>query len=561
MTTHSALIQQDIESYLQQHEQKDLLRFITCGNVDDGKSTLIGRLLHDSQSVYEDQLAAITNTNTNSSSSNNDVDLALLVDGLQSEREQGITIDVAYRFFSSQKRKFIIADTPGHEQYTRNMATGASSAQLAILLIDARYGVKEQTRRHSFICSLLGIRHFVVAINKMDLVSYREEVFQTIKSDFKNLAKQHFNDVECQFVPLSALSGDNIVNRSSKTDWYQGPTLLSILESVDIVPSIETGGLRLPVQYVNRPNLDFRGYCGTLAAGQVKVGDAIKVLPSGQKSTVREILVGDQYTDSAQTGQAITLTLNDEIDISRGDLIVNATDSVNVSNDFNAKIVWMNSDPLVPDRQYRFKIGTRYVNGYVKSIHWQQNVNSLERTETDNLPLNGIGEAHIVLAEKVSFDRYQDNHSTGSLIIIDRLSNATVGAGLISGPANQAANDDINASTLKSVENSVTTTMRAALKNHSGKCIWVSNTELGEQLEWELHKQGLHTYLIEANQSEYLTVLTLIDAGLIVITTGSDTLHTKLSQFLPDHQWIDLKQQVLTEKVQQEITNLCKKQA
>lgn len=557
MTTHSALIQQDIESYLQQHEQKDLLRFITCGNVDDGKSTLIGRLLHDSQSVYEDQLAAITNTN--SSSSNNDVDLALLVDGLQSEREQGITIDVAYRFFSSQKRKFIIADTPGHEQYTRNMATGASSAQLAILLIDARYGVKEQTRRHSFICSLLGIRHFVVAINKMDLVSYREEVFQTIKSDFKNLAKQHFNDVECQFVPLSALSGDNVVNRSSKTDWYQGPTLLSILESVDIVPSIETGGLRLPVQYVNRPNLDFRGYCGTLAAGQVKVGDAIKVLPSGQKSTVREILVGDQYTDSAQTGQAITLTLSDEIDISRGDLIVNATDSVNVSNDFNAKIVWMNSDPLVPDRQYRFKIGTRYVNGYVKSIHWQQNVNSLERTETDNLPLNGIGEAHIVLAEKVSFDRYRDNHSTGSLIIIDRLSNATVGAGLISGPANQAANDDINASTLKSVENSVTTTMRAALKNHSGKCIWVSNTELGEQLEWELHKQGLHTYLIEANQSEYLTVLTLIDAGLIVITTGSETLHTKLSQLLPDHQWIDLNGKILSEKAQLEVANLCKK--
>lgn len=557
MTTHSALIQQDIESYLQQHEQKDLLRFITCGNVDDGKSTLIGRLLHDSQSVYEDQLAAITNTN--SSSSNNDVDLALLVDGLQSEREQGITIDVAYRFFSSQKRKFIIADTPGHEQYTRNMATGASSAQLAILLIDARYGVKEQTRRHSFICSLLDIRHFVVAINKMDLVSYREEVFQTIKSDFKNLAKQHFNDVECQFVPLSALSGDNVVNRSSKTDWYQGPTLLSILESVDIVPSIETGGLRLPVQYVNRPNLDFRGYCGTLAAGQVKVGDAIKVLPSGQKSTVREILVGDQYTDSAQTGQAITLTLSDEIDISRGDLIVNATDSVNVSNDFNAKIVWMNSDPLVPDRQYRFKIGTRYVNGYVKSIHWQQNVNSLERTETDNLPLNGIGEAHIVLAEKVSFDRYQDNHSTGSLIIIDRLSNATVGAGLISGPANQAANDDINASTLKSVENSVTTTMRAALKNHSGKCIWVSNTELGEQLEWELHKQGLHTYLIEANQSEYLTVLTLIDAGLIVITTGSETLHTKLSQLLPDHQWIDLNGKILSEKAQLEVAKLCKK--
>ncbi|WIO75035.1 sulfate adenylyltransferase subunit CysN [Porticoccaceae bacterium LTM1] len=557
MTTHSALIQQDIESYLQLHEQKDLLRFITCGNVDDGKSTLIGRLLHDSQSVYEDQLAAITNTN--SSSGSNEVDLALLVDGLQSEREQGITIDVAYRFFSSQKRKFIIADTPGHEQYTRNMATGASSAQLAILLIDARYGVKEQTRRHSFICSLLGIRHFVVAINKMDLVSYREEVFQSIKSDFKNLAEQHFDEVECQFVPLSALSGDNVVNRSSKMDWYQGPTLLSILESVDIAPSTEVGGLRLPVQYVNRPNLDFRGYCGTLAAGQVKVGEAIKVLPSGQKSTVKEILVGDQYTENAQTGQAITLTLSDEIDISRGDLIVSDSDAVNVSNDFNAKIVWMNSDALVPDRQYRFKIGTRYVNGYVKSIHWQQNVNSLDRTETDNLPLNGIGEAHIVLAEKVSFDRYQDNRSTGSLIIIDRLSNATVGAGMISGPANQAANDDINVSTLKSVDSSVTTAMRAALKNHSGKCVWVSNTALGEQLEWELHKQGFHTYLIEANQSEYLTVLTLIDAGLIVITTGSDTLHTKLSQFLPDHQWINLNRQVLTEKLQQEITKLCRK--
>ncbi|GAB3534226.1 sulfate adenylyltransferase subunit CysN [Photobacterium alginatilyticum] len=420
-----------IEAYLDQHQNKSLLRFLTCGSVDDGKSTLIGRLLHDSHQIYEDQLAAIHTDSQKVGTTGDKPDLALLVDGLQAEREQGITIDVAYRYFSTKKRKFIIADTPGHEQYTRNMATGASTCDVAVILIDARKGVLDQTRRHSYIASLLGIRHFVVAINKMDLVDYQEERFDTIRDEYLAFAEKLNADLDIKLVPLSALEGDNVVGLSDKTPWYDGDSLLALLENVDIGQERETGDFRFPVQYVNRPNLDFRGFAGTVASGVVKAGDQIKALPSGKISTVERIVTFDGDLPEAHPGQAVTLTLTDEIDISRGDTIVAANDDVPQSNHLLADIVWMAEAPLEIGRQYDIKVAGKKTVGSVEAIRHQVDINNLETFSVDALPLNGIGLCEVTLNEEIAVDAYKDSVDTGGFIVIDRLTNVTVGAGMV----------------------------------------------------------------------------------------------------------------------------------
>ncbi|GHA95427.1 sulfate adenylyltransferase subunit CysN [Modicisalibacter luteus] len=434
MSHQSNLIAENIEQYLHEHENKDLLRFITCGSVDDGKSTLIGRLLHDSKMIYEDQLAAITRDSKKSGTTGDKVDLALLVDGLQSEREQGITIDVAYRFFSTDKRKFIIADTPGHEQYTRNMATGASTASLAVILIDARHGVQTQTRRHSFIADLLGIQHLVIAVNKMDLVGFSQDRFDEIVAEYRAFAEK-LDARDIRFVPMSALEGDNVVNRSEHTPWYDGPPLLELLEGVEISRDQNLADLRLPVQYVNRPNLDFRGYCGTLAAGILRPGQAVKALPSGKASTVERIVTFDGDLDAAYPGQAITVTLQDEIDISRGDWLVAADAEVPLSNAFTADIVWMHEDALAPGKLYDLKLATRDLAGQVSAIDYQIDVNTLEQHAAERLGLNAIGRCRVELTAPVPVDDYRTSPGTGSFIVIDRLTNVTVGAGMIRGVA------------------------------------------------------------------------------------------------------------------------------
>ncbi|MDC7702054.1 sulfate adenylyltransferase subunit CysN [Vogesella indigofera] len=431
MAHQSDLIASDILAYLKQHENKDLLRFITCGNVDDGKSTLIGRLLHDSKLIFEDQLAAIQRDSKKYNTTDEEIDLALLVDGLQAEREQGITIDVAYRYFSTDRRKFIIADCPGHEQYTRNMATGASTCNLAVILIDARYGVQTQTRRHSYIVSLLGIKHVVVAINKMDLLDFDEAVFKRIRDEYLAFAA-NLDIADIRFVPISALRGDNVVTASERTPWYDGQTLMGILDSVEIDHDVAQNAFRLPVQYVNRPNLDFRGFCGTVASGEIRPGDRIVALPSGKQSTVEHVVVYEGNLDVARSGQAITLTLADEIDISRGDMIVRADETApTVSQAIEAHLVWMDENPLVVGKDYGFKLAGKNVTGRVERIVHRVDVNTLDAFEAEKLQLNEIALVRIVFTAPVVFDTYKDCRATGSFIVIDRLSNGTAGAGMI----------------------------------------------------------------------------------------------------------------------------------
>ncbi len=432
MSHASALIEEDILAYLDQHENKDLLRFLTCGSVDDGKSTPIGRLLFDSKLIFEDHLAALHKDSERQGNAGEALDLALLVDGLASEREQGITIDVAYRYFSTDKRKFIIADTPGHEQYTRNMATGASTCELAVVMIDARKGVLTQSRRHSFIVSLLGIRHIVVAINKMDLVDFSEERFNEIKAEYQKLADQlGLEDV--YYVPISALNGDNVVNRSDSTPWYHGETMMNVLEQVEVRDDQNVTDLRFPVQYVNRPNLDFRGYCGTLASGVVHQGDEVAVLPSGKTSRVQGIHTYEGEIDRAWPGDAITLTLEDEVDISRGDLLVHANNVPDMGNRFAAHLVWMSEDGLVPGREYGIKIGTKVTNCYVNQVLEEIDVNTLEHFEDaeGGLALNAIGLCDVELAEPVVVEDYQHHFGTGNFILIDKMTNVTVAAGMV----------------------------------------------------------------------------------------------------------------------------------
>ncbi len=430
MSHQSNLIADDIGAYLEQHENKEMLRFITCGSVDDGKSTLIGRLLHDSKMIFEDQLAAIEKDSTKHGTTGEKIDLALLVDGLQAEREQGITIDVAYRYFSTEKRKFIIADTPGHEQYTRNMVTGASTCDLAIILIDARYGVQTQTRRHSYIASLLGIKHIVCAINKMDLLGFDQAKFESIKADYQLLAdKLGMQDV--YYVPISALDGDNVVDPSARASWYQGQTLMQILEGAPIAEDRNLSDFRLPVQYINRPNLDFRGFCGTIASGVIAVGDEIKVLPSGKVSHVKAIVTADGNLAEAFVDQSITLTLEDEIDVSRGDMIVKATDKVQPVNALNAHLVWMSESELDTTKEYLFKFASKLVSGHVTSVVHRIDVNSQQEEQVSALALNDIALVEVDLSQSVVIDSYKDSRATGAFIVIDRLTNVTVGAGMV----------------------------------------------------------------------------------------------------------------------------------
>jgi bifunctional enzyme CysN/CysC len=431
MSHQSELIATDIEAYLAQHEQKQLLRFITCGSVDDGKSTLIGRLLYDSKMLYEDQLAQLESESKVHGTTGGTFDPALVTDGLRAEREQGITIDVAYRYFSTAKRKFIIADTPGHEQYTRNMATGASTADLAIILVDARHGVLTQTKRHSFIVSLLGIRHVVVTINKMDLVDFSQARYEEICQQYRDFAMR-LDLPDLHFIPISALSGDNVVDLSPRMPWYQGSPLMNFLENVYIGSDRNFQDFRFPVQFVNRPNLSFRGFCGTVASGIIRAGEEVMVLPSRQTSRVKEIVTYEGNIPEAFAPQSVTLTLDTEIDCSRGDMIVRPGNVPRVGNSFEAMVVWMSSEAMIPGKSYLFKHTTQTVSGQIDSLKYRVDVNTLHRTPTPDLQLNEIGRCTLTLSQPIYYDPYRRNRSTGALIIIDKITNITVGAGMIS---------------------------------------------------------------------------------------------------------------------------------
>jgi bifunctional enzyme CysN/CysC len=440
MSHQSDLIATDIDAYLKQHEQKELLRFLTCGSVDDGKSTLIGKLLYETKMIYEDQLAAVQKDSKKHGTTGEATDMALLMDGLKAEREQGITIDVAYRYFSTAKRKFIIADCPGHEQYTRNMATGASTCDLAIILIDARHGVMVQTKRHSFIVSLLGIKHVLVAVNKMDLVGYSEEVYEKIKSDYRDFASR-LEMVDQHFIPMSALKGDNLVEKSPNMPWYDGSTLMHHLENVHIASDRNLIDFRYPVQFVNRPNLDFRGFCGTVASGRIRKGETVMSLPSRKTSRVKSIVTFDREIDEAFAPQSVTLTLTDEIDVSRGDMLVRPDNVPQMAEAFDATIVWMTEEPLQPGKQYWFKQTSKMAAGSVSNLRYRIDVNTLHRQEAENLGLNEIGRCHVRLNQPLAFDGYRQNRGTGAFIVIDRMTNVTVGAGMI---LDRAAAEDVD---------------------------------------------------------------------------------------------------------------------
>jgi len=465
MSHQSDLIATDIEAYLKQHERKQLLRFITCGSVDDGKSTLIGRLLYDSKMLYEDTLSQLEADSKKVGTTGGKFDPALVTDGLKAEREQGITIDVAYRYFSTAKRKFIIADTPGHEQYTRNMATGASSADLAVILIDARHGILTQTRRHSFIVSLLGIRHVVLAINKMDLVDFSEQRYNQICDEYRGFAAR-LDLPDLHFIPISALNGDNVVDPSPSMSWYRGATLMSFLESVYIDSDRNLRDFRFPVQLVNRPNLDFRGFCGTIASGIIRPGEEVMILPSRQKSRVKEIVTFDGNLDEAFAPLAVTLTLQDEVDASRGDMIVRTGNLPRSADTFDAMLVWMNQDAMVPGKTYLFKHTSQTLPGSIETLAYRIDVNTLHRSPAPNLELNEIGRVRVSLNAPIHFDPYRNNRTTGAFVVIDRITNATVAAGMIldreanpsrravwdDAPSDQAADLQVEASQVSSEE-------------------------------------------------------------------------------------------------------------
>ena len=486
-----------VAAYLEQHEHKQLLRFITCGSVDDGKSTLIGRLLHDTKLLLDDQLAALEADSRRHGTQNGQIDFALLVDGLQAEREQGITIDVAYRFFSTDQRKFIVADCPGHEQYTRNMATGASTADLAIVLVDARKGLLTQTRRHSYIVSLLGIRHVVLAVNKMDLVDHDQAVFARIADDYRALAAQlNIPNVTC--IPLSALNGDNMLSRSDRMPWYAGPTLLEHLETVDVSHARRDLGLRLPVQWVCRPDQNFRGFAGTLVSGTAKVGDEIVALPSGRRSKIARIVTGDGDLDSAITGQAITLTLEDEIDISRGDVIAAATSPAQVADQFAAHLLWMGEHALLPGRPYWLKIGARTVGASVTEIKHRVDVNTQDHLAAKHLELNEVGYCNLHLDQPVAFESYADSRELGAFILVDRQTNGTVAAGTLDFALRRAAN--IHWQHLE-----VDKAARARSLGQSPRCVWFTGlsgsgkSTVANLVEKRLAALGMHTYILDGD--------------------------------------------------------------
>ncbi|MFM1887039.1 MAG: hypothetical protein RL026_2196 [Pseudomonadota bacterium] len=497
MAHSDALIGQDILGYLKAHEHKSLLRFITCGSVDDGKSTLIGRLLWESKLVYEDQLAALEADSKKVGTQGDSIDFALLVDGLAAEREQGITIDVAYRFFSTERRKFIVADTPGHEQYTRNMVTGASTADLAIILIDARKGVLTQTRRHSFIVSLLGIRHVVLAINKMDLVDYDAEVFDRIVAEYHAFAAPlGLNDIVS--IPMSALAGENITERSAAMPWYTGPALMEHLESVVVEEDRAGLPFRLPVQWVNRPNQDFRGFAGTIASGRIAPGDRVRALPSGKEAVVARIITQDGDLPSGGAGQSVTLTLDREIDVSRGDMLVAAEQPAGIADQFEATVIWMHEEPMLPGRPYLLKIGTRTVSASLAVPRHKVNVNTMERQPARQLELNEIGLCQVNLDRPIAFDPYAENRETGGFILIDRLTNDTVAAGLLQAAVRRAENIHWQAL-------DVNRQSRSAQKGQKACVLWFTGlsgsgkSTIANLVEKRLHALGRHTYILDGD--------------------------------------------------------------
>ncbi|MFN7399707.1 MAG: sulfate adenylyltransferase subunit CysN, partial [Sandaracinobacter sp.] len=534
-----ALIAENIDAYLHRHQHKSLLRFITCGSVDDGKSTLIGRLLYDSRMIFEDQLAALESDSRRHGTQGQEIDFALLVDGLAAEREQGITIDVAYRFFTTERRKFIVADTPGHEQYTRNMVTGASTADLAVILIDARKGVLTQTRRHSYLAHLLGIRHLVLAVNKMDLVGYDSGVFDRIVADYAAFAES-IGITAFTAIPISGFKGDNITTApSANTPWYQGPSLIHHLETVEVDGTAEQARpFRMPVQWVNRPDLDFRGFAGLIAAGVVRVGDAVRVLPSGRTSRVKRIVTLDGDLEAAVAGQSVTLVLADEIDCSRGDVIAAADAPPEVSDQFEATLVWMAEAELVPGRAYVLKLGTQTVSVTIQAPKYQVNVNSMAHLAAKTLELNAIGVVQLSTDRRIVFEPYADSKALGGFILIDRMTNATVAAGMLHFALRRAQNVHWQATDIGRDHH-------AALKNQKPAVIWLTGlsgagkSTIANQVEKRLARMNRHTFLLdgdnvrhglnkdlgftEADRIENIrrvgeVARLMTDAGLIVIT-------------------------------------------
>jgi bifunctional enzyme CysN/CysC len=558
-----ALIAEDIDAYLAQHQQKSLLRFITCGSVDDGKSTLIGRLLYDSKMIFEDQLAALEADSKRVGTQGQEIDFALLVDGLAAEREQGITIDVAYRFFTTEKRKFIVADTPGHEQYTRNMVTGASTADLAVILIDARKGVLTQTRRHSFLAHLIGIRHIVLAVNKMDLVDYDKTVFERILLSYRAFATEigitHFTAI-----PISGFKGDNITGLSANTPWYKGPALVEHLEAVDVAAQRDAGKpFRMPVQWVNRPNLDFRGFSGLIAGGSVKPGDAVRILPSGKTSTVSRIVTLDGDLDEAVAGQSVTLTLADEVDCSRGDVIALADAPPEVADRFEATLVWMADEAMIPGRAYWLKLATQSVSATVQAPKYEINVNTLDHLAAKTLELNGIGVVEVATDKPLVFEAYGDNRTLGGFILIDKLTNATVAAGMLHFSLRRAQNVHWQAT-------DIDRDAHAALKNQKPAVLWFTGlsgsgkSTIANLVEKKLHRMNRHTFLLdgdnvrhglnkdlgftEADRIENIrrvgeVAKLMTDAGLIVITAFISPFKAErdmVRAMLPEGEFIEI---------------------
>ncbi|OHD07608.1 sulfate adenylyltransferase subunit CysN [Sphingopyxis sp. RIFCSPHIGHO2_12_FULL_65_19] len=558
-----ALIAEDIDAYLAGHEKKSLLRFITCGSVDDGKSTLIGRLLYDSKMIFEDQLAALEADSKRVGTQGQEIDFALLVDGLAAEREQGITIDVAYRFFTTEKRKFIVADTPGHEQYTRNMVTGASTADLAVILIDARKGVLTQTRRHSFLAHLIGIKHIVLAVNKMDLVGYDKTVFDRITLAYRAFASE-IGITNFTAIPISGFKGDNITALSENTPWFKGPALIEHLENVEIAAAAdEAKPFRLPVQWVNRPNLDFRGFSGQLASGTVKPGDAVRILPSGKTTTVERIVTLDGDLDEAVAGQSVTLTLADEVDCSRGDVIAAADNPPEAADQFEATLVWMADEAMIAGRAYWLKLATQSVSATVQAPKYEINVNTLDHLAAKTLELNAIGVVEISTDKPITFEAYGDNRSLGGFILIDKLTNATVAAGMLHFSLRRAQNVHWQAT-------DIDRDMRASLKNQRPALLWFTGlsgsgkSTIANLVEKKLHRMNRHSFLLdgdnvrhglnrdlgftEADRIENIrrvgeVAKLMSDAGLIVITAFISPFRAErdmVRSMLPEGEFIEV---------------------
>lgn len=559
-----ALIAEDIEAYLELHQNKSMLRFITCGSVDDGKSTLIGRLLYDSKMIFEDQLAALEADSKRVGTQGQEIDFALLVDGLAAEREQGITIDVAYRFFATEKRKFIVADTPGHEQYTRNMVTGASTADLAVILIDARKGVLTQTRRHSYLAHLIGIRHLVLAVNKMDLVDYSQAVFDEIVAEYSDFARE-IGIEGFTAIPISGFRGDNITHApSDNTPWYEGPSLIHHLETVEIADAAaQARSFRMPVQWVNRPNLDFRGFAGLISSGEISPGKEVRILPSGKTSTVKSIVTLGGELDSAVSGQSITLTLADEVDCSRGDVIAIADDPPQVADQFEAAIVWMSEEALIPGRGYWLKLATQTVTATVAEPKYEINVNTMEHLAAKTLKLNSIGVAEVTTDKPITFERYADSRTLGGFILVDKLTNATVAAGMIHFSLRRAQNVHWQALEIGREQH-------ASLKGQKPAVLWFTGlsgsgkSTIANMVEKKLHALGKHSFLLdgdnvrhglnkdlgftEADRIENIrrvgeVAKLMADAGLIVITAFISPFRAErdmVRAMLPEGEFIEI---------------------